>query len=91
MLQILPYTWTGIIAQVLSVINASNLFTSIVYVIGSISQKTGSNPFRTIACVVDAKVNGVVITSPDKFKACKDNSKAIWPFVIKSIFSTPKY
>ena len=29
-----------------------------------ISQKTGTNPFLTIACVVDANVKGVVITSP---------------------------
>ena len=31
---------------------------------GSMSQNMGVNPFRTIACVVDANVNGVVITSP---------------------------
>ena len=64
-------------AQVRSVINDSSFVTSIVKSTGSISQNTGSNPLRTIACVVDAKVNGVVITSPDKFNACKDNSKAI--------------
>ncbi len=64
-------------AQVRSVIKDSNFVTSIVKSLGSISQNTGSNPLRTIACVVDAKVNGVVITSPDKFNACKDNSKAI--------------
>ena len=79
------------IAHVRSVIKDSIFVASIVKSIGSISQKTGSNPLRTIACVVEANVNGVVMTSPSKFKACNDSSKAIWPFVIKSIFSTSKY
>ena len=69
MLQTLPYTWTGIIAHVRSVINFSILLASIQYVSGSISQNTGVKPLRTIAWVVDANVNGVVITSPCKFIA----------------------
>jgi hypothetical protein len=28
------------------------------------TQNTGTRPLRTMACVVDAKVNGVVMTSP---------------------------
>ena len=38
-------------------------------VIFLISQNTGFNPFLTIAWVVDAKVKGVVITSPVNSKA----------------------
>ena len=68
-LQILPYTCTGIIAAVLSVIRLSILFTSIVKVSFSISQKTGVSPFLTMAWVVEANVKGVVITSPLRFIA----------------------
>ncbi len=44
-------------------IKLSILSASIVKFSGFISQKTGISPFLDIACVVEAKVNGVVITS----------------------------
>ena len=53
-------------ALVFSVIYFSNFFTSKLYV-SSISQKTGVNPFCTIALVVEIKVNGEVRTSPQRF------------------------
>ena len=36
-----------------------------------------------------AKVNGVVIISPVKFKVFIANSREIWPFANNSIFLTP--
>ena len=55
------------------------------------SQKTGSSPFRRIACVVEAKVKGVVMTSPFSPMACSVSSIAMCPFVNRSIRSTPRY
>ena len=50
-------------------ISFSILLTSIVKSVGLISQKTGTKLFRTIACVVEAKVYGVVITSTSVYKS----------------------
>ena len=44
-----------------------------------------------IAFVVETKVKGVVITSPDKFNACIASSNAKCPFVNNSTFPTSKY
>ena len=65
--------------------------TSIVKSSSLMSQKTGLRLFLTIACVVDAKVNGVVMTSPVKSNACKINSNAICPFDINVMSGTSKY
>ena len=41
---------------------------------------------RTMAWVVEAKLNGVVMTSPVSFMACSVSSSAIWPFTNSSRF-----
>ena len=81
----LPYTCTGIIALVSFVISFSILSGSIVKSSSLISQKTGFSPFLTMACVVEAKVNGVVITSPSIFRDCNASSNARCPFTVRTI------
>ena len=52
------------------------------------SQNTGVNPFCTIACVVEANENGVVITSPDKFILLIAVYSAKCPLLNNDIFFT---
>ena len=55
------------------------------------SQNTGVQPQRTIACVVEAKVKGVVIISPLSPIASMIFSSARWPFVSRATLGTPRY
>ena len=54
------------------------------------SQKTGVRPLRTRAWVVEAKLNGVVITLPCRSMASSTHSKAEWPFVKRATLGTPR-
>ena len=57
---------------------------SMVKSVGVMSQKTGVSPHLAMAWVVEAKVNGVVMTSPVKFIACRASSMDRWPLAISS-------
>ena len=57
---------------------------------GSISTKIGFILFHHKECVVATKLNGVVITSPVMFNACRAVIKANVPFENNEIYFTPK-
>ena len=71
-------------ATVFSVIFSSIPLGSRVKLTGSMSPNTGVQPQRVMAWVVEAKVKGVVMTSPFKSKASIRFSRARWPFVCRA-------
>jgi len=73
------------------VISASIFSGSMVKSSGLMSQNTGVRLLRTMAWVVDAKLKGVVITSPVSSRAWMAISRAMCPFTNSTMFRIPMY
>jgi hypothetical protein len=73
------------------VIAASTSSSSRLQVSGRISTNTGLIPFQSSACVVAAKVYGVVMTSPVIRNACNAVISASVPLAKRHTWGTPRY